>query len=86
MLMLTNMAATSQNRKKSIWKQTSRCTARRIVLRRTALIRCLSLISLYIRQHFIKVIIKKLCSFLYFYVNIFYLFLFLDIDILEGQI
>ena len=40
--------------------------------------------NLYIRQHFIKISIKNLCSFLYFYVNMFYLFLFIEIDMLEG--
>ena len=31
-----------------------------------------------------KIFIKKHCSFLYFYVNMFYLVLFIDIDTLEG--
>ena len=40
-------------------------------------------ISLSTRQNLIKIFTRKLNSFLYFYVNIFYLVLFLDIDILE---
>ena len=41
------------------------------------------LIGLSTRQNLIKIFTRKLNSFLYFYVNIFYLVLFLDIDILE---
>ena len=37
-----------------------------------------------IRQHLIKIFIKKLRSFYIFYVNMFYLVLLLDIDMLEG--
>ena len=37
-----------------------------------------------IKQHFIKIFIKKLRSFYIFYVNMFYLVLLLDIDMLEG--
>ena len=35
-------------------------------------------------KHFIKIIIKMPCSFLYFHVNMFYIVLLIDIDIIEG--
>ena len=64
--MQTNMAATSQNWKRSICKQTTWCTARRRVSRKRELIHCLSLIGIYIRQHFMKIFIKKTLFFFIF--------------------
>ena len=69
------MVATSQNWKWSFCQQTTQCTTQRGVFRKRVLTCCLWLVCLYIKQHFIKIFIKKFCSFLYFYVNTFYLVL-----------
>ena len=53
-------------------------TKQRRVLRRRALTRCFRLISLHVRRYFIKIFIKKLCSFLYFYKNTLYVALLIN--------